>query len=337
MNLATRCTSCGTIFRIVEDQLRVSDGWVRCGRCAEVFDARELLFDIEQDPPPAWPVAYSPPPAAPVPPPAPIAPAPSPAWPPAVQPAAAPIEDDTEVSWAAPTPAEHHLEPGFGTPAPRGIEADDRHEPRWVEPAITPAGATAPEPDSLAAADTRALEDEPAESASAVPEFMRAAHSDARWRRPGVRAALGVVSLLLLTLLMAQIAVHFRAAIVALHPPLRDTIQALCRVASCEIGPWQRIDALSIETTALNPAGAGNVYRLNLTVRNKAPVELAAPWVELSLTDAAGKVLSRRALPPSSLSPSLDRLAPEAEQALQFSFGTGDQKVSGYSVNIFYP
>ncbi|RZJ83506.1 MAG: hypothetical protein EOO64_05985, partial [Massilia sp.] len=49
MSLATRCTACGTVFRIVEDQLRVSDGWVRCGRCAEIFDARELLFDIEQE------------------------------------------------------------------------------------------------------------------------------------------------------------------------------------------------------------------------------------------------------------------------------------------------
>ena len=57
MSLATRCTACGTIFRIVEDQLRVSDGWVRCGRCAEIFDARELLFDIERDSPPPWPAA----------------------------------------------------------------------------------------------------------------------------------------------------------------------------------------------------------------------------------------------------------------------------------------
>ncbi|WP_431263771.1 zinc-ribbon domain-containing protein [Roseateles chitinivorans] len=52
MNLATRCTTCGTIFRVVQDQLRVSEGWVRCGRCAEVFDAREQLFDLERDSPP---------------------------------------------------------------------------------------------------------------------------------------------------------------------------------------------------------------------------------------------------------------------------------------------
>ncbi|MBV8380589.1 MAG: zinc-ribbon and DUF3426 domain-containing protein [Paucibacter sp.] len=54
MSLATRCTACGTIFRVVQDQLRVSEGWVRCGRCAEVFDARQQLFDMEREAPPPW-------------------------------------------------------------------------------------------------------------------------------------------------------------------------------------------------------------------------------------------------------------------------------------------
>jgi predicted Zn finger-like uncharacterized protein len=39
MNLKTRCPACETVFKIVPDQLKVSQGWVRCGRCAEVFDA----------------------------------------------------------------------------------------------------------------------------------------------------------------------------------------------------------------------------------------------------------------------------------------------------------
>ena len=39
MSLATRCPACNTVFRVVQDQLRVSEGWVRCGRCSEVFNA----------------------------------------------------------------------------------------------------------------------------------------------------------------------------------------------------------------------------------------------------------------------------------------------------------
>jgi predicted Zn finger-like uncharacterized protein len=46
-SLAARCTACHTIFRVVPDQLRVSEGWVRCGRCSEVFNAAQNLVDME--------------------------------------------------------------------------------------------------------------------------------------------------------------------------------------------------------------------------------------------------------------------------------------------------
>lgn len=65
MSLATRCTSCGTIFKVVQDQLKVSEGWVRCGRCNEVFNALDGLFDLERDPPPQRPASA--PPRAPAP------------------------------------------------------------------------------------------------------------------------------------------------------------------------------------------------------------------------------------------------------------------------------
>lgn len=57
MSLATRCTHCGTIFKVVQDQLKVSEGWVRCGRCNEVFNALPTLFDLEREPPPQRPGA----------------------------------------------------------------------------------------------------------------------------------------------------------------------------------------------------------------------------------------------------------------------------------------
>ncbi|MBI3157918.1 MAG: zinc-ribbon domain-containing protein, partial [Burkholderiales bacterium] len=52
MTLATRCSACGTVFRVVEDQLRASAGWVRCGRCQAVFNAVEHLVDVGPDSPP---------------------------------------------------------------------------------------------------------------------------------------------------------------------------------------------------------------------------------------------------------------------------------------------
>lgn len=80
MSLATRCTHCGTIFKVVQDQLKVSEGWVRCGRCNEVFNALPALFDLEKDPPPPRlaPAQTAPEPPPPSPPPPPQAPEPEP-------------------------------------------------------------------------------------------------------------------------------------------------------------------------------------------------------------------------------------------------------------------
>ena len=40
MSLITRCPACETMFKVVPDQLKIAQGWVRCGHCAEVFDAQ---------------------------------------------------------------------------------------------------------------------------------------------------------------------------------------------------------------------------------------------------------------------------------------------------------
>ena len=47
MSLATRCPACNTVFRVVQDQLRVSEGWVRCGRCSEVFNAVDQMVSSD--------------------------------------------------------------------------------------------------------------------------------------------------------------------------------------------------------------------------------------------------------------------------------------------------
>ncbi len=49
MRLVTRCPACATTFKVVRDQLRISDGWVRCGRCSEVFDATLDLHETDED------------------------------------------------------------------------------------------------------------------------------------------------------------------------------------------------------------------------------------------------------------------------------------------------
>jgi predicted Zn finger-like uncharacterized protein len=61
MSLVTRCPACDTTFKVVRDQLRISDGWVRCGRCSQVFDATVDLQEAPQVP--AMPAVAAPEPA----------------------------------------------------------------------------------------------------------------------------------------------------------------------------------------------------------------------------------------------------------------------------------
>lgn len=39
MSSITRCPNCQTLFQVTPEQLQMSRGWVRCGQCAEIFDA----------------------------------------------------------------------------------------------------------------------------------------------------------------------------------------------------------------------------------------------------------------------------------------------------------
>jgi predicted Zn finger-like uncharacterized protein len=43
MSLVTACPSCGVLFKVAPDQLLISEGWVRCGKCQTVFDAASSL------------------------------------------------------------------------------------------------------------------------------------------------------------------------------------------------------------------------------------------------------------------------------------------------------
>lgn len=49
MTQITRCPSCGTRFKVVADQLRISQGWVRCGICQNVFDASLDLLELPDE------------------------------------------------------------------------------------------------------------------------------------------------------------------------------------------------------------------------------------------------------------------------------------------------
>ncbi len=46
MSLVTQCTSCGTTFRVTQQQLQAQNGRVRCGTCMTVFDGLKGLVTL---------------------------------------------------------------------------------------------------------------------------------------------------------------------------------------------------------------------------------------------------------------------------------------------------
>lgn len=201
MSLATRCPACGTVFRLVPDQLKVSDGWVRCGRCTEVFNASQRLFELEAQALGAPPGPTAPPPtAAPAPPtPTPPAPVAAPA-PPSPQPLQA--QPDPQNEGAATPPAADEAVPAApampmaaatGVPQALPAEADATPSPaaEWqpppepaapgtpaAEPTLVPPAELAPE---AAPALPPAPEPEPEPEPEAEPKPEPAA-------MPAVRA-----------------------------------------------------------------------------------------------------------------------------------------------------
>lgn len=365
MSLATRCPACHTAFRVVQDQLKVSEGWVRCGRCNEVFNALEGLFDLERDPAPTSGTApaSSPPGDSPT---AAVqaglgallsrassdvAPPPAHATPPAAAHPPDPAWQDEAGEDDAPTTSEvldsRFLDRStYGAQHEGDVEhefADARLDSRLhgeddtdaLRPAAwTPRAAPPPAPLTRRRSprERAATQDEPA----ATPGFLRRAEREARWRHPAVRGALGLAALLLMAGLALQWAHHERNWLAAHHPSARPWLEQLCAWTGCRVGPWQSIDHVVVDSSSLAPGGTPDSYRLLVQLRNRADVALAVPAIELALTDLQGQLVTRRALLPSDFRTG-DTLAARGDITLRLDFRTPGHRVAGYTVEAFYP
>lgn len=323
MSLATRCTSCGTVFRVVQDQLKVSEGWVRCGRCNEVFNALEGLFDLERDSPPEWSESKQ------------------------MLPVPAPDEHDLE-ELPDPELVDKIDEQLFGHTARRtgfgaltGLGAPDRsHGPDFADARFDtdlPLDALDGSADGDGAPTSTVAASEPATQADDAPAFVREAEREARWQSSFARKALFGLALLLAGALALQGVHHYRDALAARLPAAAPALAAWCGWMGCTIEPPRRIEDIVVESTALAKTASGDAFRLNVVLRNRASTVAALPWLELTLTDSNGELLARRALSPQDLRARGREIGPGAEATLQAALATGALRVTGYTVEIFYP
>jgi len=343
MSLATRCSACGTVFRIVQDQLKVSEGWVRCGRCSEVFNALEGLFDLERDSrPESWmptvPDAgdFGPPEREPT--------APAQAQVPATETAFVAGSSDGIDPAVAERFDQHLFGPRRDAAPRRTGKLHERDQLEFADaqleydPFANSSSTADVELDELhAGTGAMPLESEQVEAAN-PPDFVQRADRAARWRSPRMRLLLALVALLLVGALAFQVAQHERDLIAARWPEARPTLDAWCERLGCRIEPLRRIDDISVESTALTRAGAAaDVFKLAVTLRNRGELMLAMPSIDLTLTDSGGDLVARRALGPQDFRVAIATLAPGAEAPLQLTLSAGSPRVSGYTVEIFYP
>ena len=327
MSFATRCTSCGTIFRVVLDQLKVSEGWVRCGRCHAVFNAEQGLFDLEHDVPPAWDES-----------------------------AATDNESPTETTGED---FSSHEEAAYGqfdeSSQPVGVDAahspaveststvdDDSPSPLVSHDSAFDLAATRFEGAFTARQESEEGPEflEPMTDSASAPGFVLQAQRDERWQTTPVRLMLGALSLLLLLGLAVQGTHHFHNRMAAQWPTTQPWLMRYCEWAGCSIEPLRHLASVRIENSALNAierTDASEALSLTVTLHNQGSLPVAMPAVDLTLSGADGEVISRRALLPSDFNTAPLQLSPEVDTPLQVHLAIDGHKVSGYTVEVFYP
>jgi predicted Zn finger-like uncharacterized protein len=326
-SLATRCPECSTVFRVVPDQLRVSEGWVRCGRCTAVFNAVKHFVELEARPAGAAPLAAPPPPPPPTVPPSP------------------PTSPPTSrfVSQEAPTTASPAVaEPTLDHPHSAFHRYDDD-----VADDERVRGATGQ--DAAAGASTHHVDAAPDVEAEAdartapLPRFVRQADRAARWRSRPVRIASAIGMALLGLLLAGQVALTWRDHLAARVPALQPALAAACGVLDCTLGPPRQIAALAVEGSGLARVEKSSLYKLSLTLKNRSDLALAVPALDLSLTDSDGRLVARRVLSASELGLGAaggpGTIAAGADLPLQavLQLDRAAPAVTGYTVELFYP
>lgn len=346
---ATRCTSCGTSFRVTEEQLQVSEGHVRCGRCDAVFNARGSLFDLDA-------------PASALAPFTPAAPAPA-----AAEPVAeAPIESKAETNAALGHAPKALGNQSLAVTAPAGpawdgskTESPDPREPQWDSTVGAHADADAAmDPNArlrdllgVSPANERSGEHgghlREAGASSAHPEPAPSQWSSLEApvrRRSTTRKSRFASSLLITAAALLALALPMQWAWIE-QAPLRARYPALDawlsqHFSSLSNAGWRHLEGLTVASSALQATPQGAAYALELVVSNRAPHRLAMPSLDLSLTDTQGQLLLRRTLSPEELDVKAQLpLAAGEQRKLQavFLVQGASARVSGYELGLFHP
>ena len=207
-------------------------------------------------------------------------------------------------------------------------------EPGKVEPSLAAPPNYVAEMDAAAAAAATAAST--AGDEQPEPSFVRAAKRKAFWNQPSVVLASALCALLLLLGLLFQIAVTQRDQLAVQYPQARPLLEKVCQLAACEVAQPRELGNVSIDSTSFNPLGPRQ-FKLTVVLRNSADHAVAMPALDLSLNDAAEKLVLRRVLSTADMqAPAALPARGEWTAVLPIQVAEGSAVV-GYRVVAFYP
>jgi predicted Zn finger-like uncharacterized protein len=336
MSLITRCPACGTLFKVVDDQLKISEGWVRCGQCREVFDALAQMVNqstaqLTQET------------------------------------TQGPVVNDYAVSREA-SDSKSHVSSQEGTVTSIVTQnSQDFESSDWINSVNPPAPREQRSPDAddhppsllpqdltneeLAMLGMAPVENTPEQvekksgTPAPLPSFVRKAQRVQRLRSPWTRVMLGLAVMLLTLILCMQVVVHERDRIAALEPRAVPWIQRTCDLLGCKLASLKQIESIVVDASGFNKLradGKSDSYKFTITLKNNSAIAIAVPHIELSLNDSQDQAVVRRVLSPADLGATRFVLAPSGDfsgaTTLQVdSAQLANTRIAGYRVWAFYP
>ena len=350
MSLLTRCPACATLYKVVPDQLRISQGWVKCGQCGEIFDAAQHLIEASTEP--EEPLVGS-----------------------STEPtdvsagdangggllqqvdtdqtaeqqrnefsepeSQAELAQDMDQNPAASSGAQP-LVPA--TPVDHEVDAvlPVDSEPSFLSSAVPDSDDLIPdtEPEPLSNAQDPVPLDADLEMATSTPSFMRHANHRFVWFGRWTNRVLWTACAVLVAGLGCQWIYQDHDRLAASRPQWRPALDSICDVLQCSIAPLQQIESIAIDSAAFSKGEPGR-YRLSFTLKNTANLMLAMPNIELTLTDVQDRVVVRRVISPPELLAAADHLAANSDWHvmvnLRIQTEASSPAVVGYRLLAFYP
>jgi predicted Zn finger-like uncharacterized protein len=279
----TVCPKCALTLVVTAADLKVAQGYVRCGRCSNVFNAIAALSDEMQTPPGLE--GY-------------IQPEPPP-----------PSEEKLEFDPVATNVSDVFVEPQIGDNEATGtFEAIvlETGEPDPTEP--DDAAAPAPDTDAQLHDELQTLakriaaESQPVPAAAVVAYEARAPQIDeaAQIDEPQ-RALLWRVGIALFALTLAAQVIHHYRHDLAVFPQLRAPLTALYRTLGVSLVPRWNVDAYEVrQLGAASSATSGNQLTVRASVKNAAHEPLPLPLLRVVVQDRFGNRLAARDVTPES-------------------------------------